>query len=263
MRKNHPLSLSAKLGILGALLFVVALTSVGVTLWLGWQLQGGAGAINEAGRLRMQTWRLAQALSAPQRDRVQEGNLVEQFDASLALLQRGDPSRPLFVPRDTRSQHALRHVREGWLALRARWNVPNPPAPGQLAAQAESFVGGIDTFVSAIEHQIENWTTLLNTFQFLITGAVIASGVTLIYAIWIFVLNPLARLQDGVARIRKGDLAARVDARSNDEFGVLARDFNLMAQTLQSFYRDLEARVAEKTLNLQTERERLGQLYQA
>ena len=263
MCKFHSLSLSAKLGILGALLFVVALTSISITLWLGWQLQGGAGAVNEAGRLRMQTWRLAQALSAPQYDGAHVHDLLGQFDASLSLLQTGDPSRPLFVPHDARSQQALRRVREDWQALHAQWNGPNPPAPGALAAQAEDFVGGIDTFVSAIEHQIENWTTLLNTVQLLIIGAVIASGVTLIYAAWVFVLNPLARLQNGVERIRKGDLAARVEVRFDDEFGVLARDFNLMAETLQGFYRDLEARVREKTLSLQVERERLAQLYQA
>jgi two-component system nitrate/nitrite sensor histidine kinase NarX len=248
---------------LGILLFVVALTSIGITLWLGWQLQGGAGAVNEAGRLRMQTWRLAQALSAPQHDRTQIAELLRQFDASLDLLQNSDPVRPLFVPREKRSQQALRHVREGWQTLRGQWDAPNPPAPGVLAAQAASFVDSIDTFVLAIEHQIDNWTTLINTFQFLITGAVVASGITLIYAAWLLVLNPLARLQDGVERIRKGDLAARVEVNSNDEFGMLGHDFNLMAETLQGFYRDLEARVHEKTLNLQAERERLAQLYQA
>jgi two-component system nitrate/nitrite sensor histidine kinase NarX len=244
-------------------LFVVALTSIGITLWLGWQLQGGAGAVNEAGRLRMQTWRLAQALSAPQPNRTEIAELLRQFDTSLDLLQTGNPARPLFVPREARSQQALRQVREGWQTLRTQWSAPDPPAPGVLAAQAASFVGGIDTFVLAIEHQIENWTTLLSTFQLLITGAVIASGITLIYAAWLFVLNPLARLQDGVERIRKGDLAARVEVHSSDEFGMLGRDFNLMAETLQGFYRDLEARVHEKTLNLQAERERLTQLYQA
>ena len=263
MYKPSTLSLSAKLGLLGVLLFVVALTSIGITLWLGWQLEGGAGAVNEAGRLRMQTWRLAQALSSPEHGRARIPELVGQFDASLAVLQRGDPSRPLLVPREAGSQQALRQVRDGWQALRAQWDAEEPPTPIELAAQATGFVDAIDTFVSAIEQQIERWTTLLNTFQFLIAGAVVASGMALIYAAWTFVLNPLARLQDGVERIRKGDLAARIEARSSDEFGLLARDFNLMAETLQGFYRDLEARVHEKTLSLETERERLAQLYQA
>ena len=62
-------SLSTKLVSIGAVLLVVALTSIGLTLWVTWQLEGGAAAVNEAGRLRMQTWRLdstAQSSRDPQ-----------------------------------------------------------------------------------------------------------------------------------------------------------------------------------------------------
>jgi two-component system nitrate/nitrite sensor histidine kinase NarX len=261
--RTFHLSLSAKIGLLGIFLFVAALSTVGITLWMGWRLEGGAGAINEAGRLRMQTWRLAQALSLPQRDPERLSELFREFNASLDLLEKGDSSRPLFVPREVRSQQALHHVQEDWGALRAQWSAPNPPAPQVLVVQANRFTGTINTFTLAIEHQIANWTTLLNTFQFVITGSVVATGMAMIYAAWALVLNPLGRLQDGVGRIRKGDLATRVEVRSDDEFGMLANDFNLMAETLQGFYRDLEARVREKTLSLQVERERLTQLYQA
>ncbi|MCD8537520.1 MAG: type IV pili methyl-accepting chemotaxis transducer N-terminal domain-containing protein, partial [Burkholderiaceae bacterium] len=51
-------SLSARLFALGAALLLLALTSIGVTLWITHQLDGGAAAVNEAGRLRMQAWRL-------------------------------------------------------------------------------------------------------------------------------------------------------------------------------------------------------------
>ena len=51
-------SLSAKLVCIGAGLLVVALISIGLTLWVTWKLSGGAAALNEAGRMRMQTWRL-------------------------------------------------------------------------------------------------------------------------------------------------------------------------------------------------------------
>ncbi|MDP3325016.1 MAG: type IV pili methyl-accepting chemotaxis transducer N-terminal domain-containing protein, partial [Hydrogenophaga sp.] len=51
-------SLSIKLIRIGASLLVIALASIGLTLWVTWQLEGGAAAVNEAGRMRMQTWRL-------------------------------------------------------------------------------------------------------------------------------------------------------------------------------------------------------------
>jgi two-component system, NarL family, nitrate/nitrite sensor histidine kinase NarX len=42
--------LTTKIGILGAGLLVTAVTSIGLTLWIGLQLEGGAAAVNEAGR---------------------------------------------------------------------------------------------------------------------------------------------------------------------------------------------------------------------
>jgi nitrate/nitrite-specific signal transduction histidine kinase len=79
----------------------------------------------------------------------------------------------------------------------------------------------------------------------------------------LFVFNPLSRLQSGLARVGEGDLAARVEVDSSDEFGELSLGFNRMAQTLQGLYQNLEARVAEKTLGLETERARLAALYEA
>ena len=46
---------SAKLGAIGGLLLGLALFSIGLTLWVTWHLEGGAAAVNEAGRMRMQT----------------------------------------------------------------------------------------------------------------------------------------------------------------------------------------------------------------
>ena len=54
-------SLSTKLVRIGTGLLVVALISIGLTLWVTWKLGGGAAALNEAGRMRMQTWRLTSA----------------------------------------------------------------------------------------------------------------------------------------------------------------------------------------------------------
>ncbi|OYU98366.1 MAG: hypothetical protein CFE45_16760, partial [Burkholderiales bacterium PBB5] len=50
-------SLSTKLGAIGSALLLMAFASISLTLWVTWQLEGGAAAVNEAGRMRMQTWR--------------------------------------------------------------------------------------------------------------------------------------------------------------------------------------------------------------
>ncbi|MDO9202676.1 MAG: type IV pili methyl-accepting chemotaxis transducer N-terminal domain-containing protein, partial [Hydrogenophaga sp.] len=106
-------SLSTKLVRIGAGLLIVALASIGLTLWVTWQLEGGAAAVNEAGRLRMQTWRLTSAVQAqlPPQD---VAALVAQFDGSLGLLRRGDPSRPLFVPWDEGVSREFAAVQSLW-----------------------------------------------------------------------------------------------------------------------------------------------------
>jgi two-component system nitrate/nitrite sensor histidine kinase NarX len=257
----RPVSLSAKLGAIGALFLVMALASIGLTLWVTWQLEGGAAAVNEAGRMRMQVWRLAQSL--PGQDAVRWQSQLEQFEGTLSLLRTGDASRPLLVPRDRRSQQAFADVQQGWQGLRDAWNTRPPPAAAAAALQAEAFVARIDAFVTAIETQLARWTALLNAFQFAMMALAIASAVALLYAAYLFVFNPLARLQAGLARVGEGDLAARVEVDSADEFGALSDGFNRMAQTLQGLYQSLESRVREKTLGLEAERARLAALYEA
>jgi len=254
-------TLTAKLGAIGALLLLLALGSTGLTLWVSWKLEGGAAAVNEAGRLRMQAWRLAQAVGEHDSDRVQR--YVLQFDASLEALERGDPARPLFVPTDGRTHAALARVRERWGQLRGHWLAYAVPPQASMAAQTETLVADIDAFVAAIETQLSRWTAVLSTFQLGLMALAIAGGIAMIYAAFLFLLNPLARLQAGLQQLESGDLSARVEVASDDEFGQLGQGFNQMAQTLQEFTRDLEGKVREQTERLHTERERLAVLYEA
>ncbi len=254
-------TLAAKMGVMGSILLLMAMLSIGLTLWITWQLEGGAAAVNEAGRMRMQTWRLAQTLAGHDTQRLQ-GQLT-LFDQSVEVLRRGDPARPLTVPRDARSQAAFADVQRGWETLRVAWSAVPAPATAQVTEQAEAFVGRIDTFVSAIEQQLARLTAILNAFQFLMMALTIGSAVALLYSAYLFVFNPLARLKAGLARVGAGDLSARVEKLSDDEFGALADGFNRMAQTLQGLYQNLEAKVREKTLRLQAQHAQLTTLYEA
>jgi two-component system nitrate/nitrite sensor histidine kinase NarX len=251
-------SLAAKLGSLGALIMAVALGSIAFTLWVTWQLEGGAAAVNEAGRLRMQAWRYAQEAGAEPR---RLPALAAQFDASLALLDAGDPGRPLFLPRDADTRAALAAVRAGWAALRA--GSVGPVSPAQTSRLAEELVRDVDRLVTGIESRLQRWTTLLSALQFTLLGLALAAGVALLYAAHLFIFQPLARLQRGLEAVARGDLGARIDVASRDEFGEVAEGFNHMAARLEDLYRGLETKVAEKTEHLQAERERLAALYEA
>jgi two-component system, NarL family, nitrate/nitrite sensor histidine kinase NarX len=254
-------SLSAKLGAIGFMLLLLALASIGLTLWVTWQLEGGGAAVNEAGRMRMQTWRLAQAL--PQADAPRTVALMEQFDERVAVLRSGDPARPLFVPGDEHTQKAFADVQRGWGRLRAEWSSPPLPTAAGTALHAEAFVATIDAFVSAIEQQLSRLTSVLNAVQFMMVALIIVSAVAMMYSAYLFIFNPLARLQAGLARVEGGDLKVRVEAGGNDEFGDLAAGFNRMAQRLQALYESLESKVREKTASLESQHARLSVLYQS
>lgn len=252
--------LATKLGAIGCLLLALALTAVGLTLWVTWQLEGGAAAVNDAGRMRMQTWRLAQTLAAGDGERVRAQ--IAQFDHSLEVLRGGDPERPLAVPRDADSRAALQAVQAHWQLLRERWQQAGVPTES-LAQDAEGFVAAIDHFVGAIERQLDRWTTWLNTAQLLMMALAVGAAVALLYAAQLLVFSPLSRLQSGLARLESGDLSARIGQQGDDEFGAVSRGFDRMAGRLEDLYGSLERRVQEKTERLETERARLAALYEA
>jgi two-component system nitrate/nitrite sensor histidine kinase NarX len=254
-------SLSAKLGAIGSALLLMAFASIGLTLWVAWQLEGGAAAVNEAGRMRMQTWRMAQTLARA--DAQQITGLAAQFDHSVSVLRKGDPARPLLVPRDALSQQAFAAVQRDWFELKASWTALPGPGSDLAAQQADAFVTRIDTFVSTIEQHLSRLTAILNAVQFVMVALTIAIAIALLYSAYLFIFNPLSRLQAGLARVEAGDLGARVHPGANDEFGALAAGFNRMAETLQGLYQSLESKVQEKTENLEAQRGRLAALYES
>jgi two-component system nitrate/nitrite sensor histidine kinase NarX len=250
-------TLAFRLVATGICFLVVALCSIALTLSVTWQLEGGAAAVNEAGRMRMMSYRIA--LDAAAGNRAALPAQLRAIDNTLDLLSSGDPSRPLFVPWSDESRAEFAAVQRQWLALRAHWNAGAAVVP---AGEVDTFVRRIDSFVSMIERRLSRWTDLLRGFQLTMVALAIGSAVLLLYAMHLMVLDPLRRLGQGMSAIRSGDFDARVQVTSSDEFGELATGFNSMAARLQSLYRNLEAKVQEKTARLEVKRERLAALYE-
>ena len=254
-------SLSTKLIVIGSVLLVVALTSIGLTLWVTWQLEGGAAAVNEAGRMRMQSWRLASTAQTVQpREALQA--LVSQFDESLLLLKTGDASRPLFVPWDARVSQEFQAVNKLWSLQRLRWVAQSPPTAQESLQATAEFVDAVDRLVSAIEHQLARLTAILNLFQFIMMALAIAGAVIMLYTGYLYVINPLGNLQQGLQKIESGDFATRIEVDTQDEFGQVGQGFNVMAAKLQSMYEGLETQVKVKTQRIEAQRMRIETLYE-
>ncbi|MBT9440893.1 MAG: type IV pili methyl-accepting chemotaxis transducer N-terminal domain-containing protein, partial [Acidovorax sp.] len=253
-------TLSTKLLAMGAGFLLVALASISLTLWVTWKLEGGAAAVNEAGRLRMNMLRMVLVLQTEPTEAVQER--ARLFDASLDLLRTGDPSRPLFVPWSDETRSRFEAIRTQWAQARSGWVTTLPPDRAQTLAQADAFVQQVDGFVDAIEIQIAGWTAALHLFQLFMMALAIVAAVTFMAASYLLVINPVARLQQAQARLRQGELGTRLPVDTDDEFGQLSAGFNLMAHALQASHDDLEHKVVEKTASIAVQNQRLAALYE-
>jgi two-component system nitrate/nitrite sensor histidine kinase NarX len=226
-----------------------------------WQLEGGAAAVNEAGRMRMQTWRLASAVQTSLSP-ASLGSLVSQFDDSLKLLRTGDPSRPLFVPWDDDVDVKFAEVDRIWTQRRGQWLAAAPMSATESVMAAEEFVTAIDALVLSIEQQLSRLTAILNLFQFVMMALAIIGAVVMLFTGYMYVINPLAHLRQGLQQVEAGDFSTRIEVEAQDEFGQVAGGFNRMAATLQSLYGGLEAQVEAKTHRIEAQRARLAALYE-
>jgi len=259
MNRGRQWNLGTKLALVGAPFVLLALLSVALTMWVSWQLDGGAAAVNEAGRMRMQVYRISLAVGTG--DLRELPDQVTAFEQSLSLLREGDPERPLFVPWDDAVRARYAEVEREWRAFSARWAGPAVASTTGLRADAIAFVARIDALVSSIEKHLSRWTALLHLLQMAMMVFVILGAVILIYTGYLFVLEPVGQLKRAMERFQQGDFHARVESVSHDEFGTLAEGFNGLADHLQQLYRSLEARVADKTAELEEKRGRLQALY--
>lgn len=253
-------SLGAKLALVGTPFLLLALLATVATLWVSWQLDGGAAAVNEAGRMRMQAYRISLSIGLGETGALPAQ--TREFEQSLSVLKQGDPERPLFVPWDDKVQGLFNTVEADWKRFQLRWLRDGALAPGQLRSDTATFSAQIDAFVTGIEAHMAHWTALLHMLQMSMLAMAILGAAVLIYTGYLFVLEPLFQLKQAIEKIQVGDFSARVERVTSDEFGTLADGFNGMAEHLQSLYRNLERKVAEKTAELEEKHDRLESLYE-
>ena len=260
-------TLSAKIIAIQVLFLVVALMSIGLTLLVSWQLEGGAAAINDAGSLRMRAYRLAFVLSdsrdalsaAARRDLAAD---LQEFDAVLANLKRGDPARPLLLPANPQVAGLFAGIEARWTVLRA---VAQRAVDGLAAALARedvaAFVAATNVLVFRIEDDLARSTNLLTMFQLGLVGLAIAGAIALVYLAFLVIILPLQRLREGMQRMAAADFSVRLPASGRDEFGQLAAGFNHMADRLRDLYGSLEVRVQGRTRSLAGRNAELTALY--
>ena len=260
-------TLSAKIIAVHILFLAIAMLSIGVTLLVSWELEGGAAAINDAGSLRMRAYRMAFVLAdgkglASAGERAELASDIAGFEAVLDTLRQGDPARPLFLPVDARVNELFASMEERWQGLKASANRAVAGAPAHMSRDdVAAFVSATNALVSRIEHDLARTTSQLYMFQMGLVALAIAGTIAIVYLAFLVIIGPVQRLREGMERMAAADFNVRLAPGGRDEFGQLADGFNTMADRLRDLYENLETRVRDKTRSLGERNQELTALY--
>ncbi|KJK09898.1 MULTISPECIES: HAMP domain-containing protein [Pseudomonas] len=250
-------SLPARAGLAVILIAVLALASSLSAGLIAWFSQGDAAAINTAGSVRMETYRLSWKLAA--------GADNEEISGIRQSLQQRLNSQTLkAVLEDGRNAE----LEASYQQLQLFWQQTLIPAlerndAAAFQASALPFVEQLNQFVNLLQRQSEHkqtWQQLIQGAALFITMIVLLVG---LHELQSNVISPLQELVDATQRFRRGEFQARVNHQSEDELGQLATSFNAMAETIEQSHRTLETQVQQKTLHLQQANAALELLYQS
>lgn len=270
--------LGTKINAVLVVFFAFALTVILLTLYVARQLEGGAAAINDAGSQRMRIYELVYRLHAMADDPqsreesiAETHRLVNEFQSVLSMLEKGDPDRPLFLPRAARVQEQIRSMRSWW-DTSARPQIekllvmPNDAERRSVLAAfdglAQRHVSMINELVLMVEQSNARNTYLMYMFQYVLVSFALLGTLLLVYLFNRLVIRPVDTLRAGIERMAESDFGVRLSAVSRDEFGALAVGFNRMAGHLQNIYATLEQRVMDKTRSVEERNRELALLYE-
>lgn len=226
-----------------AFVFIVSVTvfSMLANLYLADALTHDAEAINQAGSLRMQAWRLAD--SQQQGDGEQLRRHIQQLEATMqgnALVS-------------SLRQHADAELVDLHASLVNRWQ--HVMLPALLSADQQdsyrqevgAFVGQLNTFVHALQVSTENKLALIRALQIGLLFIIALIGFALIYGLHNNLVSPLRALTHMARRIGEGDFSTRTHIEGETELSMLAETLNQMNIELAELYQQMEAKVADKT----------------
>lgn len=268
------LKIRAKITGLLVFYFLIALLAIGTTLLVSWRLEGGAAAINDAGRERMRSYRIAFLLEKHTRQPSAElwqdiQYEISQFEKTLNELKHGNPQRPLFLPKEVPVQAQMMELQMVWrdeilphirTILTSHSDAERAQLLDTYRHVVEQYVENINQLVTMIEHSNAHAANLLRFLQIVLVGLALVGTILLIHLFTVMVIQPVTDLREGIQRMASADFGVRLPVMSQDELGELASGFNRMADELQDLYSTMEQRVEEKTRSIEAKNRELAAL---
>lgn len=257
LRRALPsLSLVSQITLLMLLLGLLGIGGMSMAAWMAGSIEGNAHAINKAGSLRMQSYRLLSEVPLSDKNT----GYIRQMESdqnSADLLQA--------VERE--------NLQPEFLALRNYWKTTlrgqllAAKRPQDVSANIAVFVGQLDVLVAALEHKTEYHLQQISLIQrALMTVTLLLLALT----IWFLrrqLLAPWRSLLAQASAITAGDFSRRyqrhrvVNRDAHNEMDILGDSLNSMSLALAEMVDSLAQRVAEKTADLQQKNQVLDYLY--
>ncbi len=241
---------------------LVAILSMFSSVFISDKAQQDAEAVNVAGSLRMQSFRLMSYLQSAERDNEKLKQLVAKFEHDLSS---GILINPTTFNDSAQLHHEHTAVTQKWHAeikpLLLRSMTPGPDTSTALYTAIDSFVGDIEALVNAYQLHAESNIQTIRLIQMLALF-----GMLLMITIAIFIINrqieqPLSKLTAVARQIGRGDFTAYADESGKDELAVLAKTMNAMSADMYRSQTQLEEQVKRKTRKLSRSNESLDLLF--
>ncbi|WED24978.1 nitrate/nitrite two-component system sensor histidine kinase NarQ [Vibrio sp. JC009] len=233
-------------------ILLISVVTATVTLSALFSSLDDAEAINVAGSLRMQSYRLAFDIET---ESLLFDRHIEAYELSLnsPALKSIDN---LITPQ---------HLIDRYNNLVNRWTDLKPQLQsehrGIYVAEVAEFVNQIDIFVFELQKFSQTKMHLISLSYGM--GFIFTLGVAL-YVIYFSqkkVVSPLKQLMVASKEVQSGNFGFKIRLNSQNELGVLANAFNGMARELEKLYTGLEQKVTEKTHRLEHAKNSLEVLY--
>jgi NtrC-family two-component system sensor histidine kinase KinB len=158
------------------------------------------------------------AIEAIRRDR---DSYYQMFDAFMSKVNATESSEPHRVPRE----EELSERNEYFTRLEPQFNKLRAECEHLLQLNQRAMLGKSEAAAGVA--QLWFYRTLL------VAGVLVAAGLWLAFFLANRIVEPLRQLTASTAKIAGGDLDARVTVSSRDEVGVLAAEYNRMAERIR------------------------------
>lgn len=247
-----PLTLVNQLALIVLLSTAIGVTGMAISARLVHGVQGSAHAINKAGSLRMQSYRLLAAIPLHDDDQ----KLFDEMNQTVM-----SPELIESAKRDGQHQQLE--------ALQTYWQSELAPSmklanrQQQVAGEVASFVNRLDQLVTAFDHTTEKRIQHVVWVQRMM--AAFMALLLLFTVIWLRarLLHPWEQLLRMARAVSQRDFTQRATISGRNEMATLGMALNNMSKELAGSYAVLEQRVQEKTANLEQKNEILNFLWQA